>query len=54
MMSFIENIKGFFKPYKKLEIWLKLGSILLGLGYVIYVYGFGDGLGTMVPRYAGY
>jgi len=53
-MYIFEFFKPYFKPYKKIEVALKIASAIIGLAYVIYVYGFGDGLGNMVPRYAGY
>jgi len=53
-MPFFKKLQDFFAIYNKLEITLKILSIICGLGYVFYVYYFGTGLGTMVPRYAGY
>jgi len=47
-------IQRTFKPYNNLEISLKILSMILGVAYVFYAYFIGTGLGTMVPRYAGY
>lgn len=52
--TIFNKLSKFFGTYSKLEISFKVLSMLIGLGYVIYVYAMGTGLGTMVPRYAGY
>ena len=53
-MTFKEKILALFTPYNRIEITLKILSMAIGFGYVSYVYFMETGLGTMVPRYAGY
>jgi len=49
-MKLQDKILALFKPYNRTEVTLKILSMIIGFGYVFYVYFMGTGLGTMVPR----
>lgn len=53
-MKFLKKIPALFAPYNRVEITLKILGMIIGVGYVLYAYLIDTGLGTMVPRYAGY
>ena len=54
MKKYLDVFFGNFDEYALWEVWAKFLVSCLGWVYLIYVYGFGNGLGVVVARYQGY